>query len=159
MSPVHMIQPYQGRQLGCVMMGGADSPAQVTEGDYWLSCKGCGGGGRGAVWKNASLADDLSIHYQVSQSLHPWLVSRFSFMIVLRRMGEQGCGSNYIYFDVGELMTMMVLAALHLDREELSFRVYLKYVFSVLGIKNKESQQMDKVTYFLGPHRSVQLTL
>lgn len=60
--------------------------------------------------------------------------------------GEQGCGSNYVYFDVGELMTMMVLAALHLDREELSFWVYLRYVFSVLGIKNEESQQMDMVT-------------
>lgn len=107
------------------------------------------------MWENASLADGLNIHYQVSQSLHPWLVSRFSFMIVLRRMGEQGCGSNYISFDVGELMTMMVLAALHLDREELSVWVYLRYVFSVY----KESQQMDKVTYFLGPHGSVQLTL
>lgn len=118
-------------------MGGADSPARVAEGDYWLSRKGCGGGGRGDVWESAYLADGLSIHYQVSQSLHPWLVSRFSFMMVLRGTGrgEQGCGSNYVYFDVGELMTMMVLAALHLDREELSFWVYLRYVFSVLGIK------------------------
>ena len=87
--------------------------------------------------ENVSLADGLSIHYQVSQSLHPWLVSRFSFMIVLRRMGEQGCGSNYISFDVGELMTMMVLAALHLDREELSVWVYLRYVFQYIKSPNR----------------------
>lgn len=147
------------QHLGCVMEG-ADSPAQVAEGDYWLSHKGCGGGGRGPCGKMLTwlMASASTIR---CQSLHPWLVSRFSLMMVLRGMEEQGCGSNYVCFDVGEalLMNMMVLAALHLDREELSFRVFLRYVFSVLGIKNKESQQVDKVTYFLGSHESVQPTL